>query len=103
VIPSWSSLAIGFFGPLEIAFLAKFIDLAERPMAAAVHFLTGALLAFVALTHRTLRIHHLRAVDPSQISRRGRGLLVNRSRSTPLKPDSVSLPHPAAPRTHNYN
>jgi RsiW-degrading membrane proteinase PrsW (M82 family) len=49
VTPSWPSLAIGFLGPLFIASFAKFIDLSERPKVAAVHFLTGALLAFVAL------------------------------------------------------
>ncbi|MCX7313734.1 MAG: PrsW family glutamic-type intramembrane protease [Alphaproteobacteria bacterium] len=48
-MPSWPALAIGFLGPIFIASLAKFIDLAERPKDAAVHFLTGAFLAFVAL------------------------------------------------------
>lgn len=48
-MPSFPSLVIGFLGPIFIVSFAKFIDLAERPKDAAVHFLTGAFLAFVAL------------------------------------------------------
>ena len=48
-MPSWPSLAIGFLGPLAIVTFARFIDLAERPLDTAVHFVTGAFLAFVAL------------------------------------------------------
>ena len=49
LMPSFPSLVIGFLGPLAIVSFARLINLAERPMHTAWHFLTGAFLAFVAL------------------------------------------------------
>ena len=48
-MPSWPALAIGFLGPLVLVAFAKFVDLAEHPKDTLFHFITGALLAFVAL------------------------------------------------------
>ncbi len=48
-MPPALSLAIGFLGPASIFLFGKFIGLAESPRNTLLHFLTGAILAFVAL------------------------------------------------------
>jgi protease PrsW len=66
LMPLWPSLVIGFLGPIFIVSFSKFIDLAERPKDTVVHFLTGALLAFVALITEGYTFKYFGALFPPE-------------------------------------
>lgn len=103
MIPSWSSFAIGLFGPLAIASLAKLRDLPERTKVTAVHFVTGALLAFVALITERYLFTIFGPSIPGRYHVLVEAILFNSVGINTAKPDSVPLPRLAPVRTHNYH